>query len=78
MNDREGSSIATSTAPWVAGTGCSRKVAPAMTPRVPSEPVNSFARSYPATFFTTFPPARATVPSANTTVIPMSRSRTVP
>ena len=44
-------------------------------PSLPAEPHMSFARSYPATFFTTFPPELATVPSPRTTVTPSTRSR---
>ena len=47
-------------------------------PSVPYEPVNSLARSYPATFLITLPPAFATVPSASATVIPTTRSRAEP
>ena len=60
------------------GIGYTRRTASAMTPSVPSEPWKSFARSYPATFLMTYPPERATVPSASTTVIPMTMSRRVP
>src|SRR5918994_1814363 len=44
----------------------------------PSEPHTRRARSYPATFLTTLPPALAIVPSASTTVAPRTRSRGAP
>ena len=47
-------------------------------PSVPSEPTISFGRSKPATFLTTLPPPRASVPSARTSEMPMMRSRTDP
>ena len=61
-----------------AGTGCSRSDSSTISPRVPNEPVKSLARSYPATFLITFPPARATVPSGNATRMPTTRSRAEP
>jgi hypothetical protein len=39
-----------------AGSGVSLKVALTMAARLPNEPLISFPRSYPATFFTTLPP----------------------
>ena len=59
-------------------TGCSRKIACVMIPKVPNEPVASLGRSYPATFFTTFPPLLARVPSGKASVMPMIRSRKDP
>ena len=43
-----------------------------------TDPQSSRARSYPATFFTTLPPAWATTPSARTISTPMIRSRGAP
>src|SRR5687768_6530300 len=60
------------------GSGRTLNVASTRTPRVPNDPTSSLFRSYPATFFTTRPPARAIVPSASAVVLPMRRSRTVP
>src|ERR1700722_6496003 len=60
------------------GIGCSRKLARVITPSVPSAPVTSFGRSYPATFFTTLPPLEANVPSGSAIVTPIIRSRNAP
>ena len=60
------------------GAVCSRTASLAISPSVPKEPVNSLARSYPATFLITFPPDCATVPSESTTVTPTTRSRMLP
>src|SRR6202040_2689324 len=60
------------------GKGCSRKLARVMIPSVPSAPVASFGKSYPATFFTTLPPLEARVPSGKAIVTPMIRSRSAP
>src|SRR5205807_1958724 len=56
----------------------SKSVASTITPRVPSDPTRSLSRSYPATFLTTRPPARAIVPSVRAVRVPMRRSRTPP
>ena len=60
------------------GSGCSRKVAVATRPSVPSDPTIIFGRSKPATFLTTFPPPFAGTPSARTRETPMMRSRRDP
>src|SRR5262245_50134646 len=60
------------------GSGWSRKLARAMNASRPSDPQTSRARSYPATFFTTLPPALAIVPSPRTRVAPRTRSRGAP
>ena len=52
------------------GAGSRRKVNSVMTPRVPSEPTNSFVSDSPATSLRRGPPNRSAVPSASTTTMP--------
>ena len=60
------------------GRGRIRKVADVITPRVPSDPMNSEVRSYPATSLRAPLPVRSTVPSARTTSRPSAESRVTP
>ncbi len=64
--------------PVAGGRGWRRRQTRAMNASRPREPQTSLPRSYPATFFTTLPPAFAIVPSASTSVTPSTRSRTEP
>ena len=73
-----GSSLLAVTVAVRGGAGCRRTATLAMSPSVPNEPANSFARSYPATFLITLPPDLAIVPSDSTTVMPTTRSRALP
>src|SRR5207248_207686 len=61
-----------------AGRAYSRRVTSVMTPSVPQEPVSNRERSKPATFFTTFPPARMVSPRPFTNSRPSSKSRGEP
>ena len=56
------------------GRAYKRTVTSVMTPSVPHEPVRRRDRSKPATFFTTFPPARTISPRPFTNSRPSSRS----
>src|SRR6267142_4749879 len=60
------------------GNGCKRKIARVITASVPKAPSTNFGKSYPATFLTTLPPLLASVPSANATVTPITKSRSEP
>ena len=75
---RSGSSLPPTALAVRGGTGCSRTATRTISPSVPKEPVNSFARSYPATFLITFQPDFASVPSESATVAPTTRSRMLP
>jgi hypothetical protein len=61
-----------------AGSARSRTVASVITPSVPHEPVMSLVRSKPATFFTTRPPPRTTLPVPLTNSTPSVTSRGEP
>ena len=54
------------------------RVAPTMTPSVPSEPITSEVRSRPVTPFTVRWPRRSSRPSASTRSTPSTASRTTP
>src|SRR5581483_4460130 len=73
-----GSSTGATSVREASGTGWSRSATRTIRPSRPAEPQKSFARSYPATFLTTLPPELAIVPSASTTVTPITRSRAAP
>ena len=53
-----------------AGLGISRTVTSVTTPSVPSDPMKSRLRSYPATSLIVRPPRRSTCPPASTTSNP--------
>jgi hypothetical protein len=61
--------------PVAGASGVSLKVALTITARLPNDPVTSRPRSYPATFFTTLPPALTSCPSGVARRTPISRSR---
>ncbi len=60
------------------GSGLSCTVACVMTPRVPSLPTKSLARSYPATPLTVRRPVLSSDPSASTTSKPSTESVVTP
>src|SRR5206468_2989120 len=60
------------------GTGRRRRVAPTMTPRVPSDPTNRPVRSYPVTPLTVRCPVWIRSPSASTTSSARTESRVTP
>ncbi len=60
------------------GIARSRTLTSVITPSVPHAPVSSRVMSKPATFFTTRPPARMTLPSPVTASRPSTMSRGVP
>ena len=57
---------------------CSFKVSSVINPKVPSDPIISFVKSYPAADFFDLPPVLIIFPFANTTSKPKTFSRIVP
>eukprot|EP00967_Tisochrysis_lutea_P018763 scaffold21262_cov30-Tisochrysis_lutea.AAC.2 len=60
------------------GMACRRRVTSVMTARVPSDPISSRVKSYPAELLRARPPVRITSPEASTAVRPSTFSRMVP